>query len=132
MIPTRLLCAAVLLLAGCAGTGSPQVQGPPRDTDHGSVEEVMEILAAQGVPCRDPEPVALQPGIEQAVECTLSAADSGVLLVHFFDVNGAKAFEEQTRASGASGVYADTWAARTDDVEAAELIAKAVQHRARS
>jgi hypothetical protein len=127
--------AALLALAlgtGCAGTEEPQVAGPPLEAGHGSVEEVVAALERQGVPCADPTPVPLPPGTEQAVECTLRVVEADVLLVHFLAVAGSQAYESEARGAGDHGVYADTWAARTDSPEAAELIARALQNRGRS
>jgi hypothetical protein len=121
---------AVLLVSGCAGTSRSEVKGPPADAGHGSVEEVGAALERQGVPCRDPRPVAPPAGTEQAVECRLDGEQ--VLLVHFSDGSGSTQFEEATRASDLHGVYADTWAVRTDSAEAAETIARAVENRGRS
>jgi hypothetical protein len=123
---------AVALLIGCAGTAEPQVAGPPLETGHGSVEEVVDALARQGAPCAGPTPVPLPPGTEQAVECTLSAVEAQVLLVHFLTPAGSQAYESAVRAAGDHGVFADTWAVRTDSPAAAELVARALQNRGRA
>ena len=123
---------AVALLTGCAGEAEPQVAGPPRDAGHGSVEEVVAILDEQGVPCPDAEPVALPEGTEQAVTCTLKPVGERVLIVHFLNPEGARAFEEQTRGAKKNGVYAETWGARTETPAAAELLAKALKNRGSS
>jgi hypothetical protein len=127
-----LLLATAVLLTGCGGAGPSPAQHPPRDVGHGSVEDVGRALEEHGVPCRDPQPVPLPAATEQAVECVLSQVDEKVLLVHFLDAAGAAAFEEQNRDAGGHGVYAETWAARTDSTEAARLIAQAVENRGTS
>lgn len=132
---TALLCACSAGTPRETGASSapapePSLPSPPLDPGHGSTQDVLTALEAQGVPCLEPRPSKQAPeGLEQAAECDLQPIDEVVLVVHFFDVAGARAFEAAEREAGRHGVYADVWAARTQTAEAAALLAAAVQNR---
>ena len=129
-------CAALALalaVTGCAGSSDGvAVNGPPKDVGHGSVEEVSAALAEQGVPCEDSKAstVATSVRTEQGIECVLRPLGARVVIVHFYDVQGARDYEAEVREAGAEGVFADAWAVRTEDERAAETVAAALRHRA--
>lgn len=132
-----IVCATLVAgLAGCAGRPAPQAGAPlpsPASVVHGSVEELLALLQQRGTPCQDVRGVRPLPSVaEEAVDCALAPGGEQVRLVHFRGPGSAMRFEQELRASGGHGVYAELWGASTDSEDAAARLAQAIASRGRS
>ena len=98
--------------AGCGGGTEPAPAQPARpavNIGHGSVEDVIEALAARGLPCTGPVPAA-KDDYEQGDDAHDRAPP--VTPVHFFSKEQAAAYERTQRREGVPGVYSAKWGAR--------------------
>lgn len=93
------------------------------DVGHGSVEDVIEALAAQGLPCTGTAP-APKGDFEQATTCTVEG--TAVTLVHFFSKEQAASYERKQRREAVPGVYSAKWGARVGDADLARRISAAI------